>query len=639
MKKVLTFILLGFISACTAVDMEVPELAETAGKGKIAGTSDLSDESALTVKLEAEAADAVEAGTLDPSELFGGRQLLSFERVFPADSRYEKQTRAAGLNRWYLVRFAEGEDLDGVAESAASCSVVTKVQFTRKAMKATREQPIPLGECGPYIPTKGMVTTDFNDPSFYMQWGLANNADQAVAVTSVAGADINVVPAWEITAGDPSIVVAVIDEAVKYTHPDLAANMWVNPSPNAERSDLHGWNFVDDAPLKWDIEGNSSHGTHVAGIVAAVTNNAIGICGVAGGTGKGDGVRIMSCQIFSGDRGGNDYTIARAIKYAADHGACILQGSYGTPGGELNNDREYLDANPLEFEAIQYFRSKKNCKALDGGAVFFAAGNESYPASDYPGGYKDYISVTAISADYLPAYYTNSGRGCNITAPGGETGGLSGGKRGGILSTIVSELNGEDYGFMQGTSMACPHVSGIAALGLSYALKLGKTFTLDEFNAMILSSVNDVDKYMSGVKKSIKTLELEDFQYKLGTGSIDAYKFLMQVEGTPCVTVTAGKVSSASLDQIFGGGSENRTYTDVEIDETSAAALGLVGAPRVVGGLLQLRCDKVGAGRIKVSAIAGGRKPGTSSSMGGMVITREFAVVSRAVGTSDGRWM
>ena len=111
--------------------------------------------------------------------------------------------------------------------------------------------------------------------------------------------------------------------------------MWTNPNPSPEYNsqDIHGWNFAADGPVSWDQKGDSGHGTHVAGTVAAVNNNGIGVCGVAGGTGKGDGVRLMSCQIFSGDLTGDALVSSRAVKYAADHGASILQCSWGVKAG------------------------------------------------------------------------------------------------------------------------------------------------------------------------------------------------------------------------------------------------------------------------------------------------------------------
>ena len=143
----------------------------------------------------------------------------------------------------------------------------------------------------------------------------------------------------------------------------------------------------------------------------------------------------------------------------------------------IKSDGTYKRECLAEYDALKYFEASKNNPVLDGGVAIFAAGNDATNYSAYPGALSDVISVSSFGPDYLPAYYTNYGPGCNIAAPGGEAY-LNPWTsfKGMVLSTLPSELNdGSDYGYMQGTSMACPHVSGIAALGLSYAKKLGKT--------------------------------------------------------------------------------------------------------------------------------------------------------------------
>ena len=162
----------------------------------------------------------------------------------------------------------------------------------------------------------------FNDPKLQDQWHYINLGDVSVAPTSRVGADVNVKDAWNLTTGDSRIIVAICDEAVKYNHPDLQANMWVNEGEIADNGidddgngyidDVHGFNFLSPydketgtwevLPLSWDKVNDSGHGTHVAGTIAAVNNNGMGVCGIAGGrTGNGDGVRIMTCQLFSGN--------------------------------------------------------------------------------------------------------------------------------------------------------------------------------------------------------------------------------------------------------------------------------------------------------------------------------------------------
>lgn len=207
----------------------------------------------------------------------------------------------------------------------------------------------------------------FNDPGLPSQWHYSNNGDKMFAATTAAGTDINVPEAWKLTGGSPSIIVAIVDEGVKYTHPDLADNMWVNP----DGSGVPGYNFATNSTkLTWSVshydnkgkyDGDSGHGTHVAGTVAAVNNNGKGVCGVAGGTGSNDGVKLMSCQIFSGGKGGTISTSVQAIRYAADNGASIIQCSWGYPTqAPLNSDRYYENNYSVEKETIDYFVSKKN---------------------------------------------------------------------------------------------------------------------------------------------------------------------------------------------------------------------------------------------------------------------------------------
>lgn len=613
------------------------------------------DEEAIPV-LEAEAArqaatrsQVTRSGLASVDEILDELNVSSFERVFPDDGVNEARTRAAGLHRWYVLHFDEDQDLDAAAERLASIAEVSQIQFSVKRSKAYDGKVYPFTG-GTHGQTRALVTSDFNDPELFWQWHYINNADQAIATTARVGADINAANAWKITGGNPQVIVAVVDEGIKYTHPDLAANMWTNPNPSAEYNyqDIHGYNFVDDGPITWDKSetsvtgeelGDSGHGTHVAGTVAAVNNNGLGVAGVAGGTGKNDGVRLMSCQIFSGSKGGTDLVVSRAIKYAADHGASILQCSYGYTGYDITTDRAYEKRSPLEYEALVYFMNQKNCPALDGGLVFYSAGNDGVALSSYPGAYRDFISVTSIAPDYLPAYYTCYGPGCNVAAPGGETTGLSGGVKAGVLSTVCSEISGTDYGYMQGTSMSCPHASGVAALGLSYALAKGKHYTREEFVSMYLTSVNDLECYLEGTKESGAELDLVNYRGKMGTGLIDAYQLLMQIEGTPCLKVPTGKLELIPLTQYFGGSAQNLTYTGLEISEEDQEKLGMAARPEMYNGQLMIKCTKPGVARVKVKAVAGGTRPGTETIIGGIEISKEFAIIARDSGSQNGGWL
>ena len=423
----------------------------------------------------------------------------------------------------------------------------------------------------------------------------------------------------------------------------------------------------------------------MAGIVAAVNNNGTGVCGVAGGTGKGDGVRLMSCQILDGGRSTNANAAAHAFIYAADNGAHIAQCSWGYQGGMYESDYEYYYYYSIEYFAIQYFldkerwaeneerlnqeRAKKNLPAradmIDGPLVIFAAGNDGNDRSSYPGALMDCICVTGTGPDGMPGYYSNYGPGVNISAPGGDYYLNTSNSRGQVLSTCVSEAGYGDYAYMGGTSMACPHVSGVAALGLAYAKKLGKTFTREEFTAMLLSSVNDIDsKLNSGYKylgidpstgTELAPRPYSSYQYKMGTGTIDAWKLMMNIEGTPVLMVKVGNELSYSLDTFFGGGSEYMTYQGVEIDRETMKALGITRKPYIKNGKLVINPGRTGSGKIKITAIAGGNSVAGSISgdmsgmgdivtipdsngMGGMNITREISIVARGV-ASNGGWL
>lgn len=613
------------------------------------------DEAAVPVLEEAAARQAAtrsavtRSGIESVDEILADLHVSSFERVFPDDGVNEARTRAAGLHRWYVLHFDEDQDLDAAAERLAAVAEVSQVQFSTKRCKAYDGKVYPFKE-GAHGATRAMVTSDFNDPNLFWQWHYINNADQAIATTARVGADVGVADAWKITGGNPEVIVAIVDEGIKYTHPDLMANMWTNPNPSAEYGyqDIHGYNFVDNGPITWDKSetsvsgeqlGDSGHGTHVAGTVAAVNNNGLGVAGVAGGTGKNDGVRLMSCQIFSGSQGGTDVVASRAIKYAADHGASILQCSYGYSGSDITTDRMYKERSPLEHDALIYFMNQNNCPALDGGLIFFSAGNDGLPVASYPGAYRDFISVTSIAPDFLPAYYTCYGPGSNVAAPGGETTGLSGGEKAGVLSTVCSEISGGDYGYMQGTSMACPHASGVAALGLSYALSKGKHYTRDEFVSMYLTSVKDMDCYLEGTKETGGVLNLEDYRGKMGSGLIDAYQLLMQIDGTPCLKIPTGKLELITLTQYFGESAQNLTYTGVEISEEDQTKLGMAVRPEMYNGQLMLKCTKPGVAHITVKAVAGGTRPGSETIIGGIEVSKEFAIIARDSGSQNGGWL
>lgn len=580
---------------------------------------------------------------------------LACKPLFESYPGHEDDERRFGLDRWYKLDLKKGTPLETVATALSSQKKIERVQYNTRMRNVVTRRPHPYVS---NIQTKAVQNSNaaFNDPMLSKQWSYHNTGNGNPVWNSVAGADVNVVDAWKLTAGDPSVIVAVVDEGVAYSHPDLAANMWSDP-----KTGKHGYNFVTDTDrITWTDANDSGHGTHVAGTIAAVNNNGIGVCGVAGGTGKGDGVRIMSCQIFSGDKGGEASMIAAAAKYAADHGASILQCSFGINGGEVTSDNDYLSDNDASAEvaAYRYFAGLRRDNPIGGGLVIFAAGNETYPMSGYPGGMTEFISVTAIGCDNRPTSYTNYGPGCNIAAPGGDSYSACTTRsnlnyatlNSSILSTMPLELkddyyDGSGYDYMEGTSKACPHVSGVAALGLSYMKKLGKTCTVDEFKSMLLTSVDEIDKYCTGStyfyndKSEVKSVNYSGYKGKMGTGAVNAWKLLMNVEGTPCEVMTVGDEGTLSLEKYFGSEYNSLKYTGVEVTSGDLAVFGLTSAPKIVNGKLTLKPVKSGNVKLTIKAVAGGQNLGNDSTMGGMEISRTISVLARGVKASNGGWL
>ena len=593
---------------------------------------------------------ATRSGINDFDVVLDNIGVRSLTRLYPVDKRTEDRKRALGMHRWYIVEFDENTDLDQAAHAMARIAEVNKVEFVQRLKHIYDENVTPLDEA--FITPQSRAELPFNDPQLNMQWHYINTGDKQIYSKIKAGADVNCKDAWRLCTGDPRVVVAIVDDCVQWDHPDLAANMWVNEAElngksgadddgNGYKDDIYGYNFVTNTKLAISTQGQASeHGTHVAGTVAAVNNNGIGVCGIAGGSGNNDGVKLMSCQIFYNESGGTSTTTSRAITYAADNGASILQCSWGYPAGTFTSDSQYSSYDSAERQAIDYFIATKNCDALDGGIAIFAAGNDMTGMSGYPAAYRDYISVTAMSCDFTPAYYTNYGPGCNIAAPGGDVwqSKLENGKETAqILSTFI---NGR-YGYSQGTSMACPHVSGVAALGLSYALQLGKTFTTDQFKALLLTSVNNIDQYCTGTKPyydnyGSHTLNLAAHNKKMGTGYIDAFQVLMNVRGTTCIPVPVGSQYTLDLAALVGGGNANMTITSVEISAEGKASLGMTSDPRVFANQVLLTCTKPGSAIAKVTMVAG---TNSGSGINGMTITKEYAIIAREFESANGGWL
>lgn len=194
--------------------------------------------------------------------------------------------------------------------------------------------------------------------------------------------------------------------------------------------------------------------------------------------------------------------------------------------------------------------------------------------------------------------------------------------------------------------MATPHVTGCAALALSYALKQGYTLSNDELRNLILTSTQDINPYQTGTKRCFDyelgiyyDMNLAPYASKLGSGYIDAHKLLMQMDSTPCLYFATGKTSMLSLDEFFGGSSKDLRYKGCEISNDVREALGITTTPTIENGMLRIECTKPGVGRIKVGAIIGGQMLGGGDMMGGMLVEREFEMVVRGSVADNGGWL
>ena len=300
-----------------------------------------------------------------------------------------------------------------------------------------------------------------NDPRFGDQWALKN--------TGVPGADIQATDAWTVSTGSADMLVAVIDTGVQITHPDLAANIWTNPDEiagngldddgNGYVDDVNGWDFYGGDNSVFDSPTDDDHGTHVSGTIAAVTDNGLGVSGINWQA------RIIPLK-FIGPPGGSTSDAIDAIEYAADKGVKVISASWGGGG--------YSIALKDAIEAS--------------GALFIAAAGNDYLDADaepmYPAAYEsdNIISVaSSTSTDARSSFSNWGGTSVDVAAPGSN-----------ILSTVPTD----SYAYFSGTSMATPHVSGLAALVLADGL-----LTPAEAKNLILNSVDRLEAF-SGLVRS-----------------------------------------------------------------------------------------------------------------------------------------
>ena len=472
---------------------------------------------------------AMESGDPELDRIAASLGATEVRRVFHEGGRFAERRRKFGLHLWYDVKFDDTLPVSRAQAELGSLSAVAHVQpvYTIRMFDAGNTLP----EEAVYVPAQRRAERagagPFDDPGLPKQWHYNNDGS---GTKWVEGSDINLFEAWEVTAGDPSVIVAVTDHGVEYDHPDLAGNMWVNEAElngtpgvdddnNGYVDDIYGWNVILDS----GTINPGTHGTHVAGTVAAVNNNGIGVCGVAGGTGNGDGARIMSLAIFD-STSANAGSYPDAYAYAADNGAVISQNSWGYTSGvampqDVSDALDYFIANAGVDE------NGNQTGPMKGGLLVFAAGNEGTPSARMPAADPRTLCVTAMCSDYTRPNYANYSDDVDIFAPGGADGNdrnYSDADR--VYST---DLDG-GYSYKWGTSMACPHVSGIAALVIAHYGVGHPGFTVEECREILLRSYRSVSEYVE-----------PKYDGKLGVGLADAGMIFLEDAGTAPGTVSA----------------------------------------------------------------------------------------------------
>jgi serine protease len=331
-----------------------------------------------------------------------------------------------------------------------------------------------------------------NDPLYPQQWNLKA---------------IHMEDAWQRANGEGAVV-AVIDTGIARNLPDLRQTEFVD-----------GYDFVNDNREASDDQG---HGSHVAGTIAQSTDNGEGVAGIA------YRARLMPVKVLDGQGYGTLADVAEGIRYAADHGANVINLSLGG-GGD----------SPVLRDAVDYAARK-------GVVLVCAAGNEDSPSSSYPAAYGNCLSVAATGPSGERSFYSNYGRSVNISAPGGDK---RGGPEGGILQNTLDPADGNPvYASYQGTSMAAPHVAGVAALLYS-------------------AGVHDATTIRKALLSSARTAT-DDWRNEHGTGRLDARAALAILDSPtvfwrggfswmiPLATLAAGTFLGFVALRLTGSGTE-----------------------------------------------------------------------------------
>jgi|GEM_PF-486385 len=300
-----------------------------------------------------------------------------------------------------------------------------------------------------------------NDPLYARQWGMSNNGQLINGGYGTAGVDINIQKAWSMTKGNSEIIVGVLDSGIDINHPDIRNNI------------VAGWDFAHDDSSVYDKGDDESHGTNIAGIIAASVNNNIGVSGVA------PNVKIMPLKFMIN---GSGYTAdaIEAINYAKASGVKIINCSFGGDGSDFAL-RDAMEASDILFVCA----AGNNGRNLDR--------MPCYPACF---GLPNQINVAAVDNDGNLCGFSNYGREIDVAAPGQD---------------IFNILPENSYGYMSGTSMAAPFVTGVAAL-------MGS-----------LAPSGNPDRIVEEIKASC--LKMGDLQSKVNTGGmVDSYRAVQNAD-------------------------------------------------------------------------------------------------------------
>ena len=377
--------------------------------------------------------------------------------------KIDKRRREYGFDRWVDIEFDHDVDIKAVIAEYEALDVVEIVEPLVEAVLFDDFEGVPFepGEPGTTL------MSDFpNDLYFSQQWHYMK---------------ISLPQAWDISKGSGDVKVGIIDQGADPNHPDQVANWGDGFIANTAGNGL------------WAV---GKHGCHTGGTIAAVNNNGEGVCGIAGGDGSPDsGCKLYCGMVFRGGTGGLGFDTATI--WAADEGVAVLNNSWGYLGPD------YI--SQAVADAIDYFLEYGGGDVLQGGLYVASAGNSNKHENLYPAAYPGVLSVAATDKNDIKTYYSTYNDRVGISAPGGD---MRYAANEGILS--LNEANW--YIWMQGTSMAAPHVAGVAALIVS---KFPGVFTQQQLFDILCQSADEIDSLNS------------EYSGLIGTGRLNAHSAML----------------------------------------------------------------------------------------------------------------